>query len=207
MKKILFLTLSLFFLSCEKSNTGFINIKSTPQGANVYIEDDDIGEKTDVVLSDIVEGIYRLKLILTGYKEWSRDIEVKAGETTYVEATLEQSSSGNTLSIIVVEDTVFTTSDTTGLHEFPFYLKNESKEVVSATLNLITDIPGSLWYASLCDSNNCYPLPHDVDVSPDDSVFFNVTIGFGSSGEGKATLNVGCIWQNLSKTFIVKAGQ
>lgn len=67
----------------------YLAVSSTPQGADVYIDDSLTGEKTNCVISEIDPGEYTVKLVLYDFPEWSAKVEVEEGETTYVDAVFQ----------------------------------------------------------------------------------------------------------------------
>lgn len=72
---------------CAKPN-GAIEVKSTPEGAAVYLDGDDTDEKTNTILTEIEPGDYTVKLVLEGHDDYSEDVTVEGGDTVLVEATL-----------------------------------------------------------------------------------------------------------------------
>lgn len=69
---------------------GFIKINSQPDNAEVFLNNDYFGlieiEKT---LNDIFPDEYKITLTKTGYKDWTKEIEVFSYNTTFVSAQLE----------------------------------------------------------------------------------------------------------------------
>lgn len=62
---------------CEKPlQTGSIEVRSEPQGADVALDDSLTGKKTNCVLEDVPFGTHTLRLYLEGYIDWERDIEI-----------------------------------------------------------------------------------------------------------------------------------
>lgn len=60
---------------------GSLSLTSQPCGAEVYLDDIFIGltdEKTPLIIHNLLEGIYRLKLILGGYNDWDDEVVVLA---------------------------------------------------------------------------------------------------------------------------------
>ncbi len=68
-----------------------LTISSRPGSAQVYLDDEPKGTTSAegrLVLKDLAAGSRRLRLSLAGYDEWSQVIELAAGVTRTVEATL-----------------------------------------------------------------------------------------------------------------------
>jgi len=78
---------------CAKPN-GAIEVKSTPEGAAVYLDGDDTDEETNTILADLEPGDYTVKLVLEGYDDYSEDVTVEGGDTVTVEATLVANAFG-----------------------------------------------------------------------------------------------------------------
>ena len=69
--------------------TGAIDVSSTPEGAELFIDGADQNVKTPTNITDLPEGSYTIKLTLTGYQEWAVTVKIKAGQTTYLSAGLK----------------------------------------------------------------------------------------------------------------------
>jgi len=80
--------LSLSILSEEN---GYIYVTSDPSGASVCLDDQCWGMLFKTPQNLTAEpGTHKLELFLEGYEDWSEDVQVTAGETTPVHATLTQ---------------------------------------------------------------------------------------------------------------------
>ena len=82
----------------SKPGTGSLEITSTPSGAGITVmptgEDSD-GEPraygpTPATINDLAPGKYAVSLHQTGYKEFRREVEVKAGSVVRVNAALKK---------------------------------------------------------------------------------------------------------------------
>lgn len=69
--------------------TGAIDVSSTPEGAELFIDGTDQNVKTPANITGLPEGNYTIKLTLTGYQEWAGTVKIKAGQTTYLSAGLK----------------------------------------------------------------------------------------------------------------------
>jgi len=68
--------------------TGEIEIKSYPPGANIYLDNDDVGQKSNYTITDLKPGEYSVKLLKDGYGDFIKKITVQAGKTAEVTANL-----------------------------------------------------------------------------------------------------------------------
>ncbi|MEA1998685.1 MAG: PEGA domain-containing protein, partial [Euryarchaeota archaeon] len=73
--------------------TGSISVSSTPSGATIYVEPY-LGTKgkTPNTITPVSPGDYTITLTLVGYHDWTKEVQVKGGETAYVHATLDQTT-------------------------------------------------------------------------------------------------------------------
>jgi hypothetical protein len=67
--------------------TGSLDVRSTPSGANIYIDDTYKGV-TPKVISGVTEGSHRIKITRSGYYDYTETNSITAGKTTTVSATL-----------------------------------------------------------------------------------------------------------------------
>jgi hypothetical protein len=67
--------------------TGIVSIKSTPNGATVYVDGKDKGT-TNIDLPDLSPGVYHIKVVKEGFSSWERDVEVKKENLNLIEAVL-----------------------------------------------------------------------------------------------------------------------
>ncbi len=76
------------FLSQEDTDKEYIlerlgrnlEVKSTPQGANIFIDDEDSGQLTDGVLPYVSFGTHKVRISKENYADWEGMIEISAGE-------------------------------------------------------------------------------------------------------------------------------
>lgn len=68
--------------------TGTLVIDSNPQGAQVFLDGEDLDHQTPLTIENVPEGDHTVKLTLTGYLDWQKTVHVTAGQTTQVNATL-----------------------------------------------------------------------------------------------------------------------
>ncbi|GAB7015171.1 PEGA domain-containing protein [Methanogenium cariaci] len=68
---------------------GTISVTSNPQGADIYLNDEDLGLQTNTVIQDVFPGIHYIRLELPGYRTWETIFEVKEGQTAYISHNLE----------------------------------------------------------------------------------------------------------------------
>lgn len=71
------------------AGTGIIQITSTPKGAAVFVNgEEEPREASDVSLTNLNPGKYTVTLKKNGFIDWKKEVEVKAGWVTTVEALL-----------------------------------------------------------------------------------------------------------------------
>jgi hypothetical protein len=68
---------------------GQLSVTSTPSGAEVYLDDNYVGT-TPLTLSNVSVGSHLVKLAKEGYEDWTTAVDVKAGGTDSVSATLSE---------------------------------------------------------------------------------------------------------------------
>jgi N-acetylneuraminic acid mutarotase len=69
-------------------STGFIQVNSTPTGAQVYLDATNTDKITNCLLSGVEVGIRSIRLIKANYKEWQGNVTVAANQTATVNANL-----------------------------------------------------------------------------------------------------------------------
>jgi len=123
---------------CAKPN-GAIEVKSTPEGAAVYLDGDDTDEKTNTILTEVEPGDYTVKLVLEGHDDYSEDVTVEGGDTVLVEATLVANAFGalQVNSTPVQGAEIWLDGDSTGVATNAFF---DSLAVGSHTLKLTLDL-------------------------------------------------------------------
>ena len=70
------------------NSTGSLQVVSRPSGAQVFLDDTLIGT-TPFVVSDIATGSRHLRIELSGYKVWTRSVQIEPSARFRVSATLE----------------------------------------------------------------------------------------------------------------------
>ncbi len=76
-------------ISVHAIRKGSINIKSTPWGAAIFLDDEDTGRITNDTIR-MKEGKYTVRLKLEGYKDYIEGIEVIRTKTVPISADLEK---------------------------------------------------------------------------------------------------------------------
>ncbi len=74
--------------SSEASATGSVAVKSTPDAADVSV-DGNFNSNTPATLK-VAPGKHTIKVTMSGYKEWTREITVSAGSDVQLNAILEK---------------------------------------------------------------------------------------------------------------------
>ena len=67
---------------------GTIDVNSTPSGANVYLDGEDTGQVTPIVLTNIAAGDHIIELRKFHYYHWEDVVTVMAGQTAYLNPPL-----------------------------------------------------------------------------------------------------------------------
>jgi len=70
------------------ATTGIIEVNSTPSGAKVYLDNADTGKTTNAALTLLAPGNHTVLLTLRGYRDFSQQVTVAAGQTATVSASL-----------------------------------------------------------------------------------------------------------------------
>jgi hypothetical protein len=68
--------------------TGTIEVHSTPEGADVYLDGAFVGNAPATL--KLTPGQHTIRVIQSGYKDWSREIAVQAGSEAHLSASLEK---------------------------------------------------------------------------------------------------------------------
>jgi hypothetical protein len=69
--------------------TGTLDIDSTPRGADIWIDDADLGALTPQVFTDMTPGLHHIKLTAPGYLDWRIDVTIQAGQTSTINAVMD----------------------------------------------------------------------------------------------------------------------
>lgn len=80
-----------------ESKTGTLEIITMPEGATVYINDEEIGETPLKLNLEI--GKYKIRLSLDGYKDYSTDITIEENKVSKIEIKLEEVKKEGTLNV------------------------------------------------------------------------------------------------------------
>jgi DNA-binding beta-propeller fold protein YncE len=75
------------FLSQEDTNKEYdlerlgrnVEVKSTPQGANVFLDEEDTGQLTDCVLPYVSFGTHKVRIFKENYADWEGEVEIVLG--------------------------------------------------------------------------------------------------------------------------------
>jgi formylglycine-generating enzyme required for sulfatase activity len=73
----------------SNGSTGSIQVSSVPIGAQIYLDDSNTGKTTNTTLTNVSPGSHSVKLILSGFMEFSVSVSVAQGQTATVSGTLE----------------------------------------------------------------------------------------------------------------------
>jgi parallel beta-helix repeat protein len=78
--------------------TGTITVFSSPPGADIYLDNKYEG-RTLHTITDVLPGHHTIRLCLEGYRDWSTPVDVTAGDTTPVQATLTPISTTGAINV------------------------------------------------------------------------------------------------------------
>lgn len=85
------------------SETGVLQVKSTPGGADVYIDGFYSGA-TATTIGNLAAGPHIVQLRLAGYREWIGNIEIPVNSVAFIDANLEVATKDPTGNIVVTSD-------------------------------------------------------------------------------------------------------
>ena len=68
--------------------TGVLAITTYPRGANMYVNNQVLAQRTPYVIQRLVVNQYHLKLDKKGYHAWEQNVGIQEGKTTYVTTRL-----------------------------------------------------------------------------------------------------------------------
>jgi serine/threonine protein kinase len=83
------IALVAYFLLLRGQGTGTLSVASTPPGAQVFLDNEQIGS-TPLPKSDVKAGTYILRLHLEGYADFRKDLEVTSKSNIQITPTLTQ---------------------------------------------------------------------------------------------------------------------
>ena len=68
---------------------GTISVTSDPEGAAIFLNDEDLGLRTNTVIENVFPGIHYIRLELPGYRTWENIFEVDEGKITFIYHEME----------------------------------------------------------------------------------------------------------------------
>jgi hypothetical protein len=74
--------------AAKLTEPGSISITSTPDGADIFV--DSVGQGHTPAVLKLSAGKHALQLVMSGYKDWTTDFELKSGSSVDVAASLEK---------------------------------------------------------------------------------------------------------------------
>jgi len=114
-------------------------------------------------------------------------------------------------SIELTSDTVLTIAQPGDDAFFYFNLKNHTGNDITLTVDLPQDLQGlpSGWFANICDTLSCYPMPSDFEIPANgswDEMHLQI-VSSGADTEGKAVMTVSAGTEVDTQAFILHIGQ
>jgi len=86
---------AIYFLFAKKKEkkpeTGSINVRSNPDGAAIWLDNQVTGKVTNAILTGVAPGSHTIKLVKEWYDDYTATVTVKAGEETVLSADLTES--------------------------------------------------------------------------------------------------------------------
>ncbi|WAI02490.1 PEGA domain-containing protein [Methanogenium organophilum] len=86
---IICLTLLVTVYPAAAQVRGTIAVSSEPEGASIFLNDEDLGLQTNTFIEDVFPGIHYIRLELPGYRTWETFFEVDEGKVTYISHEME----------------------------------------------------------------------------------------------------------------------
>jgi len=74
--------------SGAKNSTGSLAVNTSPDGADIYVDGQFYGNGPAIL--KLKPGEHTIKVILSGYREWSREISTEVGTEAHLSASLEK---------------------------------------------------------------------------------------------------------------------
>lgn len=132
MKKLLIFVF-LYFLILQSciSNKGTLSVDSYPRGAEVYLNNEYIGNTP--LTEKINIGKYSVEVKKEGYKNYSREVEIKRGKETIIIANLERKVGGISVKTEPTGATVYIDGKNYGLTPIEIYDLEVGKHEVLIT--------------------------------------------------------------------------
>ncbi|MBU0614353.1 PEGA domain-containing protein [Patescibacteria group bacterium] len=67
------------------SKTGVLSVTTSPRGASILLNDDEVSGTSPKILKRLSPGEYSIELIREGYHSWKNTIKINGGFTTYIQ--------------------------------------------------------------------------------------------------------------------------
>lgn len=120
-------------LNAVTTELGSISVTSDPAGARIYLDNQDTGQTTDTVISNVLPGTHTLRLSLAGYASAERTVDVSPGEQKQEHFDLEKTYT-NSITINSKLGTKATGEDeNTGHDAFRFYVESSCRLTITVS--------------------------------------------------------------------------
>jgi hypothetical protein len=67
-----------------------VAVTSNPDGGEIYVDDSFIGNAPTTL--KLTPGKHKIRVSLSGYKDWTRDVTAQSGSEAHITATLEKAN-------------------------------------------------------------------------------------------------------------------
>jgi len=111
---VLAILLLAFFMASKKGlppasitkNLGIVNVKSTPEGASIHLDDNkNLTLVTPARIDSIAIGVHKIELKKSSYKTYIENFEIKGGDSISLNAILEKETIALAYGTIIVRST------------------------------------------------------------------------------------------------------
>lgn len=129
------------------TRTGLIFIKTQPQGADIYLNEKLLSEKTPATLSELLPGTYNIRVESAKYYPWSGEVEVAPRKAVLLDRII----------LFPVRQNIKQISE----QRFDYFWADEEKDAI-----YYIDYPGHSIYISNLDGKHCRKAADFTVIKP-----------------------------------------